>query len=245
MHATSDGKYLLTRDNRIHRLRIDGDELVHEESTAETMSGYPGALCVSGDGKWLAHFNVRGLTQYGRGIGIFDVKQLKQCAFSVKEGARPTMIGFDDATGELYSPSNDRLLVFGPRGDKVREFRIGADLDYRKLEVLPGGRRFVLWAESRVSLYDLVPERLTAAAAVHPVPEGAGDDRRRREFRFEPDEPRELPKPFFPRSNVPGDRERMRREAERLRREQERLLEEKLEREMGGELKRKPELELE
>jgi len=161
MEVSRDGRYLFAASDAIHRFRIYGERLIHEESTTRLTRGHPTGHALSPDGRWIAlPAGDENSGADGRRMPVFDSAQLGRAALTLSTGAHPCAIGFDPKTGRMYVPDYDKMNVFSPRGRLQRQARLGF-MGLRKIIALPIGERYIVWARGRIAVCDLQPKRLS------------------------------------------------------------------------------------
>jgi S1-C subfamily serine protease len=164
---TPDGKYLFTAGGieQMARFRIDGADLVFEQSSYRIAQGAVGAgICVSPDGRFVCYPTGGG--NYGVGENhpprqgystwIYPVTNLRKPALQLETGPYPRAVGFDPKAGRIFGQNFDTTLMvfneagikrkvyqFGSRGDEVKQF--STHPDGGKLLLLTGSKLF--WIE--------------------------------------------------------------------------------------------------
>jgi hypothetical protein len=158
MHMTNDGKHLFTGDLAIRRFRVEGNDLIYEQSSARLANGHTTHFALSSDGKWTA-MPTGGGQGSGYNIFVFDPSDLLRPRFSLVNGAYPCAIGFDPKTGHIYSANRNLLNVFDAQGHCLTEFNLGMQ-DVHRITVHPQGERFVVWSSTKIVYCDLDLERM-------------------------------------------------------------------------------------
>jgi hypothetical protein len=164
LQLSPDGRYLYGGYSRIHRFRVDGQDLMYEQSTSapSLVAGRTPCVVLSNDGKWVAMPTESG-NVHGTGLAVFDTRDLANYRLLLGKGEslRPTTVGFDQKTGNMYTyTTSGRMTVFDPAGEIIRKFRFAFPFPRRTI-VHPAGERFVMWGSRKVTYFDTVPGRLT------------------------------------------------------------------------------------
>jgi len=156
LELTQDGKHLFMASRSITRFRVDGQDLIFEERGPVLENGHTTHFVLSGDGTKTALPTGGGNGDGNFVIAIYDAKKLDRQLLSLSNGANPSALGFDPQSGQMYSPNNQHMQVFGTRGEKLSEAPL-KDRDVRRIIVHPQGGRFVAWGATKVTWYEVRP----------------------------------------------------------------------------------------
>jgi DNA-binding beta-propeller fold protein YncE len=170
--VTPDGKYVFLANTSITRFRVEGTELVEEQS-GPVIGSHPLGLCVSPDSKLVCLPSgggtppQPGFPAVGNGTYLFGVEDLRVPKLAITTGPpSPIAVGFDPRSGEFYANDHHSLLkVFSPGGaqQKVIAGQLGEVPGTRRLYVHPDGGRLLVKSES--SLLWLQPSSQPDASA--------------------------------------------------------------------------------
>ena len=147
MIMSHDGKHLFAQVQQIERYRLEGADLIYEESGEEKRNNDLGFLALSNDDKWVA---------MNRGT-VLDATSLTQVRVRLSP-QNTGSIGFDSKTGNIYTAGRNTLDTISPRGGKLVETRLPNDGDHYVI-VHPQGERILLWAQGKVMYCDTVSGR--------------------------------------------------------------------------------------
>lgn len=167
--VTPDGKYFLCESyDCLHRLRINGKELVYDELGPE-IGQNPQRIEISSDGNYVAltdgggnavaedHPNLGPYTTY-----VYKVTALEKPVISIKSGAYPRALGFDKVAARLYAHNRiSTLMVFAPSGVNQKEYNLlaprsgaargtGRSSQVNQILAHPGGSRVLVLSESNL-----------------------------------------------------------------------------------------------
>ncbi len=151
MQMTNDAKHLFLGGRQIRRYRLEGEDLVYEETSRDLQNGHTTHFVVSGDGKFAAMPTGAGnASNYG--IAVLDAMHLDRQLLALENGAYPCAIGFDPLTGNIYSPNFQKMNVFSARGGNIAQIALG-DRDVHRIIVSPEGGQFLAWGQSKIVSY--------------------------------------------------------------------------------------------
>ena len=153
IRMSDDGKYFFTGGRKIMRFRLEGEDLVYEESSRDLQNGHTTHFVVSADAKLAAMptgaGNANGLSY---GTAVLDALHLGDQKVALENGAYPCAIGFDTKTGNIYSPNHDGMNIFNARGEKPLHIK-NVGRDPHRIAVHPEGGCFALWSENAVTYW--------------------------------------------------------------------------------------------
>jgi hypothetical protein len=165
--ASPDGKYLFTMGGieQLHRFRIDGTSLVHEESSPRIAQGHVEGICVSPDSKFVClpsgGGNYQGMPNHPPAAAystyVYPVTNLNRPAVSLRSGAYPNAVGFDPRTGNLYTHNHAKqLMVFTAGGVLQKEYALEQNgLRLHQFLVHPAGERLLVLTSSQLLFVSL------------------------------------------------------------------------------------------
>jgi S1-C subfamily serine protease len=155
---TPDGRYIVTHGTgRLHRFRVNGEELVFDETSPSIIEGGFQAICISNDGDYICapsgggNTNARRKDNDGYATYVFSIGLFAATDLILGQGAHPQAVGFDLRSGLLYAQNSERqLLIFNGMGEKLKELNLdpGKDLSSpRQFLVHPHGRKLVVMSD--------------------------------------------------------------------------------------------------
>ena len=77
VRMSHDGQRLFTASRAIHRFRLEGEDLVYEQSSKDLVSGHTTHFALSVDSKWVA-IPTGGGNSSGYNIFVFDASDFQQ-----------------------------------------------------------------------------------------------------------------------------------------------------------------------
>jgi hypothetical protein len=169
--VTPDGKYVFTIGGleALHRFRIDGTRLVHEESSQRIAQGHIEAgICVSPDSRLVCLPSGGGNYAVGTPLPaystyVYKVDNLHAPACTLAQGAYPEAVGFDPRGGYIYSQNmSSFLLAFSNEGVKLKDYTLsGGQPGFRRRRQMlahPQGGSLLLLTSEKL-YYVVMPKR--------------------------------------------------------------------------------------
>jgi hypothetical protein len=169
--ATPDGKFLFGEGGieRLLRYRIQGDELLPDDESAQIASKGQG-IVVSSDSLYVCLPSATG--NYTGAVKppakpfstyVYGVNNLREPAFIVHSGAAPRTLGFDRQAELVFGHNQEKeLIVFTAKGDKIEEYNLpgGGRLvtEPRQFLAHPDGRKLLIRAERDLYWVELPKE---------------------------------------------------------------------------------------
>lgn len=154
---TADGRNLYFSSRRLHRLRLEGQNLIFETVGPDLGSSSSSAVRIflSGDGKWVG-------VPAGQGHAalLFDTQRLDRDKLRAETGEYPSAMGFEAKGSYFCAPTSKDMLVFDMKGNKLDQFKLPAG-EVRSLIMHPLESQFLLWCEDKLFVCSL---SLNAAA---------------------------------------------------------------------------------
>lgn len=143
-----DGRYLFLTKDRIHRMRIEGVDLIHEEAGPVFGGAALFRLSVSDDLRYVGVplQNVQGAVVDK--LPLYDPMNLAQTKLSLEVGPDPTAVAFDDASGKFFAASAARhVMQFDASGKLTAECKLADSEDIRRIFVVPNHGAAVYWGD--------------------------------------------------------------------------------------------------
>lgn len=160
LNLSADGRYLLMANDRVHRMRIEGVEVVYEGA------GKPfGALATNrlSLDEEMRYATVPISKQDGVNLDklmLYDPKTLQPSSISLDTGPEPTAVAFDISGGRIFAASKTRhVMEFDVGGKLVAECALGATEDIKRITVIPKHGAAVYWGDV-ITVVDKDPKRL-------------------------------------------------------------------------------------
>jgi hypothetical protein len=148
MQMSTGGNHLYLGGSALHRLRIDGSDLVLEESSAPLGSGNLSHLTLSNGGKHTA------LAEGPHRIVVFNANDLSAPKVTLDLNDHVRAVEFDDKTGNIFVGHSANVTVFGPRGAKLGTIPMPKG-EVRRLLMQPSGKSLVAWSGDTACLIEI------------------------------------------------------------------------------------------
>jgi hypothetical protein len=162
MSISPDGKYLFMANDRIHRFRCEGPDLVHEDAgpvDAPTCLRY--RLSVSDDLRFAASSIPKMQGTSPADLPLYDPRNLSRVVTTLSLGPEPAAVAFDSPGGRIFAATRSRhVLQLDLTGNIVAECALGSTEDVRRILILPNHGAAVYWADD-VVVVDTNIERLS------------------------------------------------------------------------------------
>lgn len=174
---TDNGKHLFMAlsQMKIHRFRIEGDDLIYEQSTRHGGIEESRGLNVSRDGHWIdvgmpITMGPNGPVTNSVGPAIADGNDLSKAIWEIKGrvGSIARTIAFDTKNDRIYLGGTTDFEVFDREGKSISNpLRSPVELE-RILAIPPGDRAVLQGARGPLEIIDVDRARLNAVIKQHP-----------------------------------------------------------------------------
>lgn len=157
-----DGRYLFLGNDRIHRMRIDGSDVIYEGS-GPPLPGSAVHRLVIDDGLGYAGLPL-GKSPPGIGdkLALYDPKNLSQVRRTLDVGPVATALAFEGPDGAaLASTSSRHVMRFDAAGNIIAGCQLALDEEIRRIFVIPNHGAAVFWGDV-VYVVDANVNRLSA-----------------------------------------------------------------------------------
>jgi hypothetical protein len=148
MQMSTGGKHLFLGGSALHRLRIDGSDLVLEQSSAPLGTGNLIHLTLSNGGKRTA------LAEGAHRVVVFDANDLGAPKVTLALNDHVRAVEFDDKSGNILVGHSANVTIFGPRGAKLETIAMPKG-EVRRLLMHPAGESLVAWSGETACLIEI------------------------------------------------------------------------------------------